>query len=89
MATGVEVFMSGGVRYRGTHRWQWGANICTVEGGGEGVPEGFKEFALTTLYHLLYQRDRGGLPDVVGEMGRAIAFTLSGGFRGQCRMYER
>ncbi len=55
MATGVEVFMSGGVRYRGTHRWQWGANICTVEGGGEGVPERFNEIALTTIYHLLYQ----------------------------------
>ncbi len=25
----------------------------------------------------------------LGEMGRAIAFTLSGGFRSQCRMYER
>ena len=66
-----------------------GCKYLHMEGGGEGVPERFKEIALTTLYHLLYQRDRGGLPDVVGEMGRAIAFTLSGGFRGQCRMYER
>ena len=51
-----------------------GCKYLHMEGGGEGVPERFKEIALTTLYHLLYQRDRGGLPDVVGRDGARNCF---------------